>query len=276
VEILDAGLVSLALVFCVVRPFIVQAFYIPSQSMERTLLVDDRILVDKLVYRFHPPRRGDIVVFDPPTAATLRHGETWIKRVVGLPGDRICVRGNHLHLNGRIQAEPYVTLCDSGSQAVSPEIGAQKAGRYAYVFPDPDALDGPGEDGLQQGKNTIVSSRLDAGPSEDRVPAATTAETTPSSKGDYLFFIRNTPKDGLEVVVPPGKLFVMGDNRNNSDDSHYWGCLEASRVIGRAFCVFWPIRHARMLIPRPDRVQAERKRGLERPKMGSQKTSAAA
>jgi signal peptidase I len=97
-------LVSFALVFGFVRPFVVEAFYIPSQSMVPTPKVQDRVLVNKFIYRFTEPERGDMVVFQSVEGG----GEELIKRVVGLPGDEIAVRGGTLFVNGEPQTEPYV------------------------------------------------------------------------------------------------------------------------------------------------------------------------
>jgi signal peptidase I len=115
VEFLVILLVSFALVFGFVRPFVVEAFYIPSESMVPTLRVGDRVLVNKFIYRFTEPERGDIVVFESVEGG----GEELIKRVVGVPGDRISVRGGRLLVNGEPQREPYVNkkLPDSSSSA---------------------------------------------------------------------------------------------------------------------------------------------------------------
>jgi signal peptidase I len=115
VEFLVILLVSFALVFGFVRPFVVEAFYIPSESMVPTLRVGDRVLVNKFIYRFTEPQRGDIVVFESVEGG----GEDLIKRVVGVPGDRISVRGGRLLVNGEPQREPYVNkkFPDSSSSA---------------------------------------------------------------------------------------------------------------------------------------------------------------
>jgi signal peptidase I len=104
IEFLVILLVSFALVFGFVRPFVVEAFYIPSESMTPTLRVGDRVLVNKFIYRFKEPERGDIVVFESVEGG----GEDLIKRVVGVPGDEISVRGGRLLVNGEPQRERYV------------------------------------------------------------------------------------------------------------------------------------------------------------------------
>ena len=102
-EYLVILLVSFALVFGFVRPFVMEAFWIPSGSMIPTLEIGDRVLVNKFIYRFTEPRRGDIIVFE----SVDNSNEDLIKRVVGLPGDRIAVRGGKLFVNGERQKEPY-------------------------------------------------------------------------------------------------------------------------------------------------------------------------
>lgn len=134
VEFLVILLVSFVLVFGFVRPFVVEAFYIPSESMVPTLRVGDRVLVNKFIYRFSDPARGDIIVFQsveggplPPQQNPIARAidqfkallglekpsgevprEDLIKRVVGVEGDRIAVRNGTLYVNGEPQKEPYV------------------------------------------------------------------------------------------------------------------------------------------------------------------------
>ncbi|CAN5630975.1 signal peptidase I [soil metagenome] len=102
-EFLIILVIAFALVFGVVRPFIVEAFWIPSESMVPTLEVGDRVLVNKFIYRFTEPEKGDVVVFK----SVEGNGEDLIKRVIGLPGDTIAVRNGTLFVNGERQKEPY-------------------------------------------------------------------------------------------------------------------------------------------------------------------------
>jgi len=103
-EFLVILIVAFALVFGFVRPFVVEAFYIPSGSMIPTLMVGDRVLTNKFIYRFEDPERGDVVVFRSVEGGN----EDLIKRVVGVPGDKISVRNGALSVNGERQREPYV------------------------------------------------------------------------------------------------------------------------------------------------------------------------
>ncbi len=104
VELLDSGLIAFVLIFAIIRPFVVQAFYIPSGSMEPTLRQGDRLLVNKFIYYLNPPKRGDVIVFDaPPQALQGGEGKDFIKRLIGLPGDEIFVRrGVGVFVNGKL------------------------------------------------------------------------------------------------------------------------------------------------------------------------------
>jgi signal peptidase I len=158
---------SLGLAFGI-RVGVAQSFFIPSGSMEPTLQIDDRLMVDKLSYHFETPQRGDIVVFSPPEAAIETCGvppehahDAFIKRVVGLSGETVEVKNGTVYVNDRPLPENYI---------------AEK----------PNYQWGP-------------------------------------------------------VTVPPHSYLVLGDNRNNSCDSHYWGFVPQNRIIGRAFVRYWPI-----------------------------------
>jgi len=160
-EIVESALIAIVLVFLIIRPFIVQAFFIPSGSMRPTLLEHDHILVNKFVYRFREPIYGEIVVFKaPPGASNDGQEKDFIKRLIGKPGDVIEVKDSAVYRNGKRLREPYIK--------------------------EPPAY-----------------------------------EMAPTK-------------------VPRGKLFVMGDNRNDSNDSHKWGPLDEKRVIGKAMVRFWP------------------------------------
>ncbi len=118
VEFIVILAISFALVFLVIRPFVVEAFFIPSESMVHTLEVGDRVLTNKFIYRFTEPERGDILVFksvDGP--GDLEDRKDLIKRVVGVPGDTIQVKRGKLFVNGEVQKEPYVNEETANFQA---------------------------------------------------------------------------------------------------------------------------------------------------------------
>jgi signal peptidase I len=178
--------------------FIIQAFQIPSPSMETTLLVGDYLLVDKLRYGdtrlagwflpYRAVKRGDIVVFRYP----VNPAQHFVKRVIGLPGDRLRLRNKRVLINGVPLEESYV--------------------RFLPGPPDPYRDDFP---------------RLGAiAPSVD----ATWWQEFPK-------LVRNG-----ELVVPEDHYFVMGDNRDNSSDSRYWGFVPRDNIIGRPLLIYWSLR----------------------------------
>lgn len=207
-EVVELVVVTLLLLI-VIRWGLAEARYIPTGSMEPTLQVEDRILVEKLSGHFRRPiKRGEILVFYPPPSEMpggkdlsndplhvlgrltglpiLPFEPAFIKRVVGLPGDVIrVVRGVGTYVNGQLLEEPYIKEKPDYDLNVLGDIGM--TGRIPY----------PGR------------------------PTFTTKAT------------------GQPIRVPEGHLFMMGDNRNNSQDSHVWGFLQQDRVIGRACLVFW-------------------------------------
>ena len=181
--------------------FVVQAFQIPSESMERTLLVGDYLLVDKLHYGppgvwdslmpYEPVRRGDIVVFRYP----VRPAEHFVKRVIGLPGDRIHLENKRVYVNDQPLTEPYVHL---------------RRGSYEEF--------------------------------RDNFPANPAPYTDVTAS--WLRQMRTLVRGG-ELVIPPNSYFVLGDNRDNSLDSRYWGFVPRENVIGRPLLIYWSAQAAR-------------------------------
>ncbi len=154
----------------VIRGFIAEPRYIPSDSMLPTLSQGDRLVIEKVSYHLNSPKTGDIIVFDPPEQL-LRVGyqkeQAFIKRVIGTSGDTVEVKQGKVYLNGESLAEDYI-------------------------------LESP---------NYQLSS----------------------------------------IKVPDGQLFVMGDNRNNSNDSHLWGFLPVENVIGKAVLRFFPFQRISLI-----------------------------
>jgi signal peptidase I len=153
-----------------IRTFVAEARYIPSESMLPTLEVNDRLIIEKVSYKFKDPDRGEVVVFMPPASAgrctdpnatnPQAPKDAFIKRVIGLPGDVVEARNGQVFINGNEIAENYI----------------EAAPNYSY------------------------------GPTK----------------------------------VPADSYLVLGDNRNNSCDSHYWGFVPRQNMIGRAMVRFWP------------------------------------
>jgi signal peptidase I len=155
--------IAVVLVF-LFRHFVAEAFYIPSESMQPTLMVGDRLYVEKLSYQFGDIQHGDIIVFTPPPSAKVPADEDHlIKRVIALPGDTVKVESGIVYVNDKALDEPY--------EAERPTM-------------------------------------------------------------DYKPF-----------TVPPDQVFVMGDNRNNSYDSRFWGTVPRENVIGKAFVRYYPFNH---------------------------------
>ncbi|MEO0405768.1 MAG: signal peptidase I [Cyanobacteria bacterium P01_A01_bin.135] len=161
------NLITIAIAFLlalVIRGFVAEPRYIPSDSMAPTLQVGDRLVIDKVGYRFSDPQFQDVVIFrPPPLLQELGYGDdqVFIKRVIGLPGQQVQVQNGVVAIDGAALQEPYI--------AAPPAYGL-----------------GP-------------------------------------------------------ITVPAGQYFVMGDNRNNSNDSHVWGFLPEEQIIGRAVWRFWPL-----------------------------------
>jgi signal peptidase I len=146
----------------VIKTYVAQAFQIPTGSMEPTIKIGDRVVVEKLFIHASELRRGDVIVFWPPSRVSP-DGIPFIKRVIGLPGDTVLISGGTVYVNGQPLQEPYI----------------------------------------------MAKPNYDYGP----------------------------------VTVPPDKLFMMGDNRNVSFDSHDWGFEDFSGVVGKAEWIYWPLDH---------------------------------
>ena len=183
--------------FAVIRTFLVEAFKIPSGSMENTLQVGDFLLVNKLVYgaevpfthkrlpRLREPQRGDVIVFEWPEDPT----KNFVKRLVGVPGDTVEMREGTLIRNGTVLSERYVE----------------------HTEPDMD----PAPEDFRWQRDYLVRS-------------ANAASAYHPSRNNWG-----------PLVVPKEKYFVLGDNRDNSLDSRYWGFVPDSLVKGRPFVIYY-------------------------------------
>jgi signal peptidase I len=198
-ELIESLLVTILLVLFGTT-FILQAFKIPSQSMEPTLLVGDHLLVNKFIFEgrgawyekllpYRAIRRGDVIVFRYPYDDHLHY----VKRVIGLPGDRLRIINRRLYINGTWMPEPYVT--------------------HESAFTDDFADNFP--------------------PSPDSVPQM---GLQPEWQSQIMHYVQHG-----ELVVPPGHYFVMGDNRDRSSDSRYWGFVDRGAIMGRPILIYWSV-----------------------------------
>jgi signal peptidase I len=178
--------------------FIVQAFQIPSESMENTLLVGDYLLVNKLCYGgqgwgdylmpYQKIARRDIIVFHYPVDPQ----QHFVKRVIGVPGDHLQMVHKKVLINGRPLDEPYVRFLEPPDNM------------FRDNFPRTD----------------IAAQRLE---------------------GDWWLEMKKLVVDG-QLIIPEGHYFVLGDNRDNSDDSRYWGFVPRENIIGRPLVIYWSVR----------------------------------
>jgi signal peptidase I len=231
--------------------FVVQAVKVPTGSMQNTILIGDHLLVNKFIFAPGPAlpllpqreiRRGDIIVFkypgkyageerfrdnplvDDTAPNNIPYKTNYVKRVIGLPGERVAVRGADVYVDGQLLPEQKV----------------------ASVNP-PEADDGDPSNGDERGS-----------PLRDERGTALTGENAPAREADSHYFVywspqhlartarragrqeaRREEEDEEEFVVPDGHYLVMGDNRENSQDSRFWGYVPRSAVIGRAMFVYW-------------------------------------
>jgi signal peptidase I len=178
--------------------FIVQAFQIPSESMENTLLVGDYLLVNKLCYgghgladHFMPYQkiaRGDVIVFHYPVDPQ----QHFVKRVIGVPGDKLRMVSKKVLINGKPLDEPYVHFLEPPNNL------------FRDNFPRTDVY-------------------------------------AVNMEGNWLLEMRKLVEDG-QLIIPEGHYFVMGDNRDDSQDSRYWGFVPRENIIGRPLVIYWSVQ----------------------------------
>ena len=174
---------------------LLQAFVVPTSSMENTVLIGDHMIVDKLAFSPHSSyagyllpytdvKRGDIIVFKYP----VNPKENYVKRVIGVPGDRIHLSNQELYLNGRKMTEPYVVH----------KLPYPNEYRDNFPLAPPDGLV------MERGMEMLQTN------------------------------VHNG-----ELVVPPNNFYAMGDNRDNSLDSRYWGLVPQENIVGKPAIIFW-------------------------------------
>ena len=192
------SLVGTIIIAIFVVTFVVQAFQIPSESMENTLLIGDYLLVDKFhfghdgfwgeILPYRTVERGDIVVFHYPIDPSVH----FVKRVIGVPGDKIRLIDRKVYVNGVALEEPYVHYF-------------RPHDTYRDEFP-----------------------RLDM-------------SMMPQVNGAWWKEMKKLVVDN-QLIVPEGQYFVMGDNRDDSSDSRYWGFVPRENIVGRPLLIYWSMQ----------------------------------
>jgi signal peptidase I len=203
-----ASICSVLVIGLFILTFLAQNFVIPSGSMEKTLLVGDHLLVDRITLappakwmplaRYREPRRGDIVVFIKPVPDLDADGKPQylflVKRLIGVPGD-------HIHLNNGIVVINGVAQSPPRDGEISPTGDLEFLDEYPSIPPTPDH-------GATEAWSVDFPSHIENG----------------------------------ELVVPPGKYFMMGDHRHNSLDSRYWGFVPRENIVGRPLFNYWSFK----------------------------------
>jgi signal peptidase I len=199
------SLLTTVVIAIFVITFIVQAFQIPSESMENTLLIGDYLLVNKLHYGgggvwdnlvpYQTVKRGDIIVFHYP----VKPSQHFVKRVAGIPGDRIRMSKGTLYVNGSAAREPYVRHSSLVHDAFRDDFPR-------LTFPVPD----------------VTSA--------------------------WWVQMHQLVEDG-QLIVPEGCYFVLGDNRDESLDSRYWGFVPRENIIGTPWLIYWSVKNQQEEMP---------------------------
>jgi signal peptidase I len=279
VDYAETFAIAAAFVFLVLHRFVFQLFFIPSESMVPTLLVNDRIVVDRFLYRFRPPERGEVIVFHAPPKASPTPKD-FVKRCIGLPNETIEIVPDRVMIDGK-PAFRLISRNETVSQAhdiaIDPNVKVDVAGNRLMVENRPivvlSSTGGaqPKGDALYVDGKVVTSFGAGDTPEPQPLPQATLDAGFQGSRfsdhfGNEIYvvrgkalsidpghvmingkslgresYVRETPRYAKgPIKLGPNEYFMMGDNRNNSADSHQWGALEGFRIVGKAALLFWP------------------------------------
>ncbi len=250
VVLLSVAIAGVVLCFglLIVAGVTLKSYYIPSTAMSPTLVRNDHLMANTATYDFREPKRGEVVVFLAPKQAAPDGVEReFIKRVIAVPGDVVCIAAGYVQAGSERFDHSMLRL------ALSDRV---KDGQQGFVTFTPRCVLVDGE--VVSSKDLESALGLKSGASIKIVPGAVilngrvldepyVAEDPDMDYpvlADDQFRTRRewlTQEDGKSAVrIPPGRLLVVGDNRNNSNDSRFWGLLERERVTGRAWFIFRP------------------------------------
>ncbi|HEX7318102.1 MAG TPA: signal peptidase I [Pyrinomonadaceae bacterium] len=221
--------------------FVVQAVKVPTGSMQNTILIGDHLLVNKFIFAPGPPlpflpqreiQRGDIIVFkypgkyqgedrfrdsvevDDTAENNIPYKINYVKRVIGLPGDKIEMRGTAVFVNGQPVPEHLVAAVNPPNQDDPATNGDERGAPLTD----------------EQGTPLVGANMPAPGPENDY---------NVYWRADKLRNARRAPEEGETFYVPENHYFAMGDNRDNSLDSRFWGYVPRNAIIGRAMFVYW-------------------------------------
>lgn len=219
-------------------------YYLPSEAMVPTLMVNDHVTTSKFAYLGNEPAWGDLIVFDAPEAAMGKKGMRFVKRVMGVPGDRIRITGRYVLINNtRYDSDMLRDLAGSGKYDERVQFNKEAILVAGRELTNKELLEALGEPldarvkivpgVVYRNGKALIEPYTWEDPDHDYPNVS-----TPSK-----FII--TDKDGnRELKVPEGKLFMMGDNRNNSNDSRMWGLLDRKSVLGKVTAIISPENRA--------------------------------
>lgn len=237
-ELFDALIYAAIFIFMVIRPYFFQTFQIPTGSMVPTNMVGDFIGLNKAIYRYTEPKRGDIVVFRPPLQACVGYpgqveddGVTvkvdFVKRLIGLPGDKVEIKLGQIIINDKPLWEPYKQYTQTDSEQkvfkilTGPERDAEKKPNWKLVKYNGELI--------PLNYNEFDANADGRGYSVARKYLITQESEWPKA--------RALPAE----KIPPGYFLFMGDNRNGSFDGRGWGLVPRESIVGRAEFVWLPI-----------------------------------